>query len=238
MKKVNFADCYDEMMSYVEYDEWVKLLNFKIRKETKGINVLEIGSGTGEISNRLNELGYKVKGIDISSEMVEISKNKYKNIEFLNESMLNLKDIREYDAVISVFDTINYLHSLDELNMAFINIYNSIKNNGVFIFDVLNRKMIDSMFSDDIFADDRGNMSIIWKHSYNENLKLDEIETIFYVKEKDDLFRRISDKYMKMIFTNNQILEMAKSVGFYFVSKEINVEIAGPRVIYVFKRVN
>lgn len=238
MKKVNFADCYDEMMSYVEYDEWVKLLNFKIRKETKGINVLEIGSGTGEISNRLNELGYKVKGIDISSEMVEISKNKYKNIEFLNESMLNLKDIREYDAVISVFDTINYLHSLDELNMAFINIYNSIKNNGVFIFDVLNRKMIDSMFSDDIFADDRGNMSIIWKHSYNENLKLDEIETIFYVKEKDDLFRRISDKYMKMIFTNNQILEMAKSVGFYFVSKEINVEIAGPRVIYVFKRVD
>ena len=170
--------------------------------------------------------------------MVEISKNKYKNIEFLNESMLNLKDIRKYDAVISVFDTINYLHSLDELNMAFINIYNSIKNNGVFIFDVLNRKMIDSMFSDDIFADDRGNMSIIWKHSYNENLKLDEIETIFYVKEKDDLFRRISDKYMKMIFTNNQILEMAKSVGFYFVSKEINVEIAGPRVIYVFKRVD
>lgn len=238
MKKVNFADCYDEMMSYVEYDEWVKLLNFKIRKETKGINVLEIGSGTGEISNRLNELGYKVKGIDISSEMVEISKNKYKNIEFLNESMLNLKDIREYDAVISVFDTINYLHSLDELNMAFINIYNSIKNNGVFIFDVLNRKMIDSMFSDDIFTDDRENMSIIWKHSYNENLKLDEIETIFYVKEKDDLFRRISDKYMKMIFTNNQILEMAKSVGFYFVSKEINVEIAGPRVIYVFKRVD
>lgn len=238
MKKVNFADCYDEMMSYVEYDEWVKLLNFKIRKETKGINVLEIGSGTGEISNRLNELGYKVKGIDISSEMVEISKNKYKNIEFLNESMLNLKDIREYDAVISVFDTINYLHSLDELNMAFLNIYNSIKNNGVFIFDVLNRKMINSMFSDDIFADDRENMSIIWKHSYNENLKLDEIETIFYVKEKDDLFRRISDKYMKMIFTNNQILEMAKSVGFYFVSKEINVEIAGPRVIYVFKRVD
>ena len=123
MKKVNFADCYDEMMSYVEYDEWVKLLNFKIRKETKGINVLEIGSGTGEISNRLNELGYKVKGIDISSEMVEISKFKYKNIEFSNENMLNLKDIREYDAVISVFDTINYLHSLDELNMAFINIY-------------------------------------------------------------------------------------------------------------------
>lgn len=238
MKKVNFADCYDEMMSYVEYDEWVKLLNFKIRKETKGINVLEIGSGTGEISNRLNELGYKVKGIDISSEMVEISKFKYKNIEFSNENMLNLKDIREYDAVISVFDTINYLHSLDELNMAFINIYNSIKNNGVFIFDVLNRKMINSMFSDDIFADDRENMSIIWKHSYNENLKLDEIETIFYVKEKDDLFRRISDKYMKMIFTNNQILEMAKSVGFYFVSKEINVEIAGPRVIYVFKRVD
>ena len=238
MKKVNFADCYDEMMSYVEYDEWVKLLNFKIRKETKGINVLEIGSGTGEISNRLNELGYKVKGIDISSEMVEISKFKYKNIEFSNENMLNLKDIREYDAVISVFDTINYLHSLDELNMAFINIYNSIKNNGVFIFDVLNRKMIDSMFSDDIFIDDRENMSIIWKHSYNENLKLDEIETIFYVKEKDDLFRRISDKYMKMIFTNNQILEMAKSVGFYFVSKEINVEIAGPRVIYVFKRVD
>lgn len=238
MKKINFADCYDEMMSYVEYDEWAKLLSSKIKKETKGNNLLEIGSGTGEISNRLHNLGYAIKGIDISLEMIKISNTKYENIEFLNESMLNLKDKSKYDAVISVFDTINYLKSLDELNIAFTNIYNSIKNNGVFIFDVLNRKMIDSMFSEGIFADERENMSIIWKHSYNENLKLDEIETIFYVKERDDLFRRISEKYMKMIFSNNQILEMAKKVGFHFISKEINIEIAGPRVIYVFKRVD
>ncbi len=238
MKKINFADCYDEMMSYVEYDEWAKLLSSKIKKETKGNNLLEIGSGTGEISNRLHNLGYAIKGIDISLEMIKISNTKYENIEFLNESMLNLKDKSKYDAVISVFDTINYLQSLDELNIAFTNIYNSIKNNGVFIFDVLNRKMIDSMFSEGIFADERENMSIIWKHSYNENLKLDEIETIFYVKERDDLFRRISEKYMKMIFSNNQILEMAKKVGFHFISKEINIEIAGPRVIYVFKRVD
>ena len=175
MKKINFADCYDEMMSYVEYDEWAKLLSSKIKKETKGNNLLEIGSGTGEISNRLHNLGYAIKGIDISLEMIKISNTKYENIEFLNESMLNLKDKSKYDAVISVFDTINYLQSLDELNIAFTNIYNSIKNNGVFIFDVLNRKMIDSMFSEGIFADERENMSIIWKHSYNENLKLDEI---------------------------------------------------------------
>lgn len=238
MKKINFADCYDEMMSYVEYDEWAKLLSSKIKKETKGNNLLEIGSGTGEISNRLHNLGYAIKGIDISLEMIKISNTKYENIEFLNESMLNLKDKSKYDAVISVFDTINYLQSLDELNIAFTNIYNSIKNNGVFIFDVLNRKMIDSMFSEGIFADERENMSIIWKHSYNEDLKLDEVETIFYVKERDDLFRRISEKYMKMIFSNNQILEMAKKVGFHFISKEINIEIAGPRVIYVFKRVD
>lgn len=238
MKKINFADCYDEMMSYVEYDEWAKLLSSKIKKETKGNNLLEIGSGTGEISNRLHNLGYAIKGIDISLEMIKISNTKYENIEFLNESMLNLKDKSKYDAVISVFDTINYLQSLDELNIAFTNIYNSIKNNGVFIFDVLNRKMIDSMFSEGIFADERENMSIIWKHSYNEDLKLDEVETIFYVKERDDLFRRISEKYMKMIFSNNQILEMAKKVGFHFISKEINIEIAGPRVIYVLKRVD
>lgn len=238
MKKINFADCYDEMMSYVEYDEWAKLLSSKIKKETKGNNLLEIGSGTGEISNRLHNLGYAIKGIDISLEMIKISNTKYENIEFLNESMLNLKDKSKYDAVISVFDTINYLKSLDELNIAFTNIYNSIKNNGVFIFDVLNRKMIDSMFSEGIFADERENMSIIWKHSYNEDLKLDEVETIFYVKERDDLFRRISEKYMKMIFSNNQILEMAKKVGFHFISKEINIEIAGPRVIYVLKRVD
>ena len=31
MKKINFADCYDEMMSYVEYDEWAKLLSSKIK---------------------------------------------------------------------------------------------------------------------------------------------------------------------------------------------------------------
>lgn len=233
-----FADFYDEMMIYVDYDKWAKLIDNRIRELLTGKKIMEIGCGTGEILQRLAAYGYEVSGIDISEEMLRIAKAKYDSLDIKKEDMRIIKNENEFDGVVCVFDALNYLQSFEELKLVFENIKRAIKPNGIFLFDLLNRKMIDSMFPEDIFADDRENMSIIWKHSYNEETDLDKISTSFFIREEKNVYKRYDEVFYKKIYSSKKILQLITEMGFELISKEVNIDIAGPRMIYLLKRVD
>lgn len=237
MKK-SFADFYDEMMIYVDYDSWAKLICDKLKNLLNGKKILEIGCGTGEISKRLSDCGYDVLGIDNSESMLSVAKKKYDYLNLEKEDMRNLKMENEYDGVICVFDALNYLQNLEDLKNVFMNIKKALKKDGFFLFDILNRKMMDSMFPEDIFADDRENMSIIWKHSYDEKLDVDKISTSFFIREKENSYKRYDEVFYKKIYSNKLLIQIAEESGFELVSKEVNTEIAGPRMVYLLKRVD
>lgn len=237
MKK-SFADFYDEMMIYVDYDGWAKLIYNKLNKLLGGKKILEIGCGTGEISKRLTQYGYEVSGIDNSESMLSVAKKKYNYLSLEKKDMRSLEIENEYDGIVCVFDALNYLENLEELKIVFMNIKKALKVNGFFLFDILNRKMMDNMFPEDIFADDRENMSIIWKHSYDEKLDLDKISTSFFIREKENSYKRYDEVFYKKIYSNKLLLQVAEESGFELISKEVNTEIAGPRMVYLLKRVD
>lgn len=235
MKKT-FAEIYDSMMEYVDYDEWSRLIDKKISPFIKDKNILEIGCGTGEIAVRMQKKGYKVEAIDNSIEMLKLAKEKYKNIEFIKKDMRNLEYEEKFDAVISVFDTLNYLNSYDDLIFSLEGIKKSLKSKGVFLFDIITKKMLENMFPDGIFADDRDSMTILWKH--REIDKLEEISTSFFIKEEENNYYRVDEVFMKKMFSMKKLDEIIEKTGFKLLKKELNEEIAGPRVIYLIQRVD
>ncbi|MBO0421647.1 methyltransferase [Enterococcus plantarum] len=69
-------------------------------KEPK--KVLDIGSGTGALTNQIAELGHKVTGIDQSANMINQAKESYPDLNFLQEDILNPSDqIGLYDIAFS-----------------------------------------------------------------------------------------------------------------------------------------
>jgi len=94
-KKGNFVD-------KVETD-----LAFKMIKVEKGMNVLDIGCGTGNFSIKLAKMGCIVTGIDISDNMLNIARQKAAeenlDIKFLHMDLNDLKfEENEFDAVFSM----------------------------------------------------------------------------------------------------------------------------------------
>ena len=116
----SFAQVYDMFMDNVDYFAWSKYL-IQLLKEYQvedGL-VLDLGCGTGNMTELLAKEGYDMIGVDNSEDMLEIASEKRA------ESGLNilylLQDMREFElygtvkAVVSICDSINYILEEDDV---------------------------------------------------------------------------------------------------------------------------
>ena len=137
----SFARIYDDIMSGVPYDFWYRYLQELLAYfGREPDSILELACGTGNMSLRFSGKKKDVVGIDISGEMLNIArqkaKRKEKNIKFVQSDIRNFSLERKFALVFSVFDSINYILSLEELDQVFSNVARTVKDNGVFIFDM------------------------------------------------------------------------------------------------------
>jgi len=108
--------------------------------------ILELACGTGILSIHLAQSGYIVHGVDRSAAMVSIAsmRGRYvKDVEFAVADMRNLDLEPEFDAALCMFDSLNYLTSLEDVSDTLQSVSSLLRDNGVFIFD-FNRPLIYS----------------------------------------------------------------------------------------------
>jgi trans-aconitate methyltransferase len=120
------ANLYDGKHSFVSKfgNDLVELL-----APQKGEQILDIGCGTGDLTNKLYEHGVAVSGIDQSENMVNQAITKYPHIKFTVEDVLNLTYRNEFNAIFSNA----VLHWVKPPKKALICIYNSLKTGGRFV---------------------------------------------------------------------------------------------------------
>ena len=73
----------------------------KLIDAPKGSFVIELGCGNGALSSKLSEMGYIVKGIDASENMIETAKKLYPNIDFEKANILNFNLSKKADVIFS-----------------------------------------------------------------------------------------------------------------------------------------
>ena len=123
----NFARVYDTFMDNVPYGEWAGFLTGLLREYgiRDGI-LLDLGCGTGSLTQILAESGYDMIGVDSSSDMLEIAMEKQEKTPGLPGKILYLlQDIREFElygtvrAIVSTCDSLNYLTEEADLEETF-----------------------------------------------------------------------------------------------------------------------
>ncbi len=232
----NFAKIYDRFMSHCNYDEWTDYVKSKIIEyNPHGKNLLEVGCGTGEIILRLKNL-FKCSGLDLSEDMLKIAHKKLKNMNI----PLFLGDMREfdtgekYDIVVALFDTVNHLTSLEDLEDFFDSISKNLNPNGILIFDVVDRKFMDEMFPNSIYYDNREDMTIIWELFREDDL--DIIEATYFIKSKTGYFEKLEEVYEKRLFSEYEIRTKIEKNKLNLLCIDKSVKIAGERDFYIVKK--
>lgn len=138
------ATFYDSFIDPEVYEEYVKLIN----QYTTQSSILDIGCGTGTLSIELAKAGYDVVATDLSEDMLQVvsyrAKEENINLEIAMYDLLDPIDFL-FDNIIASMDVINHLTDLEDVEFGFTNIYNTLKPNGIFIFDVLSADYIDAL---------------------------------------------------------------------------------------------
>lgn len=100
---------------------------------TKGKTALDFGSGSGLSTNKLNEMGFEIEGVDINPSMVAIAKENYPSIPFSLSSGQSLPiKHNHYDLVFSSF-VLFEIPSKEGLLNYLTQSYRALKNEGTFI---------------------------------------------------------------------------------------------------------
>lgn len=123
------AELYDNKHSFVfEYGENVlELLDIK-RKE----RILDLGCGTGHLTERILERGGVVTGIDASPDMIKLAKATYPAIDFEVMDATDFKFDKPFDAVFSNAT----LHWILDADAAIKSVYDSLKPGGRFVAEM------------------------------------------------------------------------------------------------------
>ena len=184
----SFAYVYDTFMDNVPYGEWARHIREKLCEHgvTDGI-VLDLGCGTGTMTERLAGYGYDMIGVDNSEEMLELAMEK--KTESGYDILYLLKDMRGFElygtvrAVVSVCDSVNYITEPDELEEVFRLVNNYLDPKGIFLFDFNTVHKYRDVIGDSTIAEDRGVCSFIWDNRYYEKEQINEYDLTLFIAE-------------------------------------------------------
>ena len=220
----SFASVYDTFMDDVPYEDWGEYLHGLLKEY--GINdglVLDLGCGTGTMTELLADLGYDMIGVDNSADMMEIALEK--KVESGHDILYLLQDMRGFElygtvrAIISICDSVNYITEPDELRRVFFWVNNYLDTDGVFIFDFNTEYKYREVLGDTTIAENREECSFIWDNYYYEEEQINEYELSLFIKDQEsstggaEIYRRYQETHFQRGYTLEEMRELVKTSG-------------------------
>jgi SAM-dependent methyltransferase len=145
-----FAEWFDSPYYHILYKDrnheeaakFISKLMAYLSPETR-VQILDLACGKGRHSVYLNQLGYQVKGVDLSVQSIAYAKQ-FENarLQFEVKDLRNLGFEQNFDIALNLFTSFGYFDST-EVNIEVLNgIHQSLKPKGKLLIDFFNAKKV------------------------------------------------------------------------------------------------
>ncbi len=234
----DFAYVYDEFMDETPYEEWCERIDTLIKRygvskpernakdvlDSEKNLVVDLGCGTGTLTELLYEKGYDMIGVDYSQSMLGIAMEKKQEsdaeILYLCQDMRELELYSTVGTVVSVCDSVNYILEEAELLEVFKLVNNYLYPGGIFIFDFNTDYKYREVIGDTTIAENRDNCSFIWENYYDEEECINQYDVTVFVQEEEELFRRFTETHLQKGYTAGTIRQLLEQAGLELVEMQ------------------
>jgi len=142
-----FASFYNEFNHLNDYEMWLgrTLLPELEKHGLKHGRALDVACGTGRAFAPLLKRGWEVRGCDISPSMLERARQEAGGkVELDVADMRELPTYGEFELVLSLNDSVNYLLGDDDLERALTAMRANLADDGLLLFDVNAKSIYDT----------------------------------------------------------------------------------------------
>lgn len=214
----SFAAVYDRFMDNVPYEEWTEYLGGLLAEYgVKDGLVLDLGCGTGMVTEALARRGYDMIGVDNSEDMLQIAMEK--RAESGADILYLLQDMQAFElygtvaAVVSICDSMNYLTEYKDLVSTLSLVNNYLDPGGIFIFDLNTLYKYRDVIGDSTIAENRETCSFIWENSFDEEERINEYDLTLFIEEENGLYRRFEETHYQKAYTPEEIRQAVAEAG-------------------------
>ena len=144
------AELYDAFNSKKDYKKECRIIEkyFSKQIDRNRFDILDLGCGSGSHLSYFLDRKYKLHGIDVSIDMIEIAKKKYASVD-KDSLFLEVNDVLDiklsadtYGNVISMYSVLGYFSDHESLQKIFETVFIGLISGGRFIFDVWDKDSV------------------------------------------------------------------------------------------------
>ncbi|MDR2884690.1 MAG: class I SAM-dependent methyltransferase [Deferribacteraceae bacterium] len=204
---------YNKYWTYEAPDLFEKILNrLLLPSVPKKGRILELCCGTGQICERLSQRLFEVVGLDNSPEMLKFAKVNAPSASFILGDARDFKVNKPFDAVTSLFDSINHILAEDELLKTFQCVRGALNEGGVFLFDVNDSKSFNKNWENG-FSMVEDNDICILKPSFDSNSGI-AVYNITMMERVGETWRRMDTIVHERYYSDEVIVRSLTKAGF------------------------
>lgn len=208
---------YDELVGYTAFDCWKD--NFE--RVTKRYSIsfescADIACGTGLQVAYLCRLAGKVYGVDISSEMLEIARQRVQsdNVSFLEQSFTTLELPEKVELVTCNFDSLNYITRDEELAEAFRRFAHSLVRGGYAFFDMNTTRELASGWGDSVTLHRTPVGYSVWESVWDADARTNTVRMTNFLEVEGGLYEVDEEVHRERAYDHDFVLGLLRDAGF------------------------
>ncbi len=238
-----FAYIYDKLTDDVEYEKRADYIEsiFKKHMTSKPELVCDLACGTGTLCTILNKKGYDMIGIDNSSDMLNVARDKSEGekILYINQDICDFELYGTVDAITCMLDSVNYLTDDGDIEALLALVKNYLNPDGLFIFDINSPYKFQNILSDNIYTYELDNIFYTWENNFDGEYC--DFYLNFFVKNSNGKYDRITESHTERMYTVQYLENEIKKSGLELVGLYNDLSFDAPestseRLIFVVKK--
>ncbi len=175
--------------------------------------VVDLGCGSGIWARELADAGYQVIGVDISSAMIELARQRVPEAEFHVDSFLRFR-VPACRAVTALGEVFSYRldpkNSLEMLRRVCQGIFDALTSPGLLVFDVAEPGRCKGLSQRFVEGED-WTCLVEYQHDQARQQLTRRIVTF---RRVGDSYRRHEESHTQQLYPGTAIAEMLREIGF------------------------
>lgn len=235
------AQIYDELIyediNYEEISEYVMKKCYELNINLD--SYCDLGCGTANLSLHIAKNFKNNYLVDLSEDMLREAQEKLRKerikAKCILQDMSELELNHKFDLITCALDGTNYILEDEELENYFKSVYNHLKDNGIFIFDVNSFYKLKEVLGNNIYTYNSEDVFYVWENIFEDDIV--EMNLTFF-KKNGELYERFEETHEERAYKESYLEKIITEVGFKILNKydgysNENVKAETERIVYI-----